>query len=201
VENISALEPVIVLLVVGILAITLMRPRRLSPIVGYVIAGIIIDPQGLGVIEENSTARLLAELGVVCLLFDIGLPFSLAHLRDSRRDVSGLDPLQVALCTAAFGVIALAAGLDPRVAVIIGATLALPHARSCRPGAGLGTDSADAHASARVEDGAGARRGAVPEGAVSDRSSAGFPAVTGGGRRCIARWAGTRIRSMLDGYF
>jgi monovalent cation:proton antiporter-2 (CPA2) family protein len=124
-ENVYALEPVIILLLVGILAITLMRPLGMSPIVGYLIAGIVIGPHGLALIEASSTTQLLAELGVVFLLFDIGLHFSLARLRESRRDILGLGPLQVVLCTTVFGALALAAGLGPRVAVIIGATLAL----------------------------------------------------------------------------
>jgi monovalent cation:proton antiporter-2 (CPA2) family protein len=124
-ENVYALEPVIILLVVGILAITLMRPLGLSPIVGYLIAGMVIGPHGLAFIHTSPTTQLLAELGVVFLLFDIGLHFSLARLRDSRRDFLGLGPLQVGLCTAVFTALALAAGHGPQVAIIIGATLAL----------------------------------------------------------------------------
>lgn len=124
-ENVHALEPAIVLLSVGILAITLMRPLGLSPIVGYLIAGILIGPYGLGLIEESATTHLLAELGVVFLLFDLGLHFSLAHIWNARRDILGLGPLQVALCTAVFGVLALVLGLSLGVAVIIAATLAL----------------------------------------------------------------------------
>jgi monovalent cation:H+ antiporter-2, CPA2 family len=76
-EQAHALEPVILLLLVGILAIALMRPLRLSPIVGYLAAGLIIGPHALGLAPESETTHLLAELGVVFLLFEIGLHFSL----------------------------------------------------------------------------------------------------------------------------
>ena len=64
-EEIHALQPVIILLFVGIIAVTLMRPLRMSPIVGYLLAGILIGPDGFGLIEGSHTTHFLAELGVV----------------------------------------------------------------------------------------------------------------------------------------
>ena len=124
-EEIHALQPVIILLLVGIVAVTLMRPLKMSPIVGYLLAGILIGPHGLGLIEESNTTHLLAELGVVFLLFDIGLHFSLGHIWDARREILGLGPIQVLFCTAAIGGLAIALGYDPTMALIIGASLAL----------------------------------------------------------------------------
>ncbi|MEE8269098.1 MAG: cation:proton antiporter [Nitrospinaceae bacterium] len=124
-EEIHALQPVIILLLVGIVAVTLMRPLKMSPIVGYLLAGILIGPHGLELIEESNTTHLLAELGVVFLLFDIGLHFSLGHIWDARREILGLGPIQVLFCTAAIGGLAIALGYDPTMALIIGASLAL----------------------------------------------------------------------------
>jgi CPA2 family monovalent cation:H+ antiporter-2 len=62
-----ALIPAITLLLVGILAILLMRRIGLSPIVGYLTAGVLIGPHALGLIQESETTHLLAELGVVFL--------------------------------------------------------------------------------------------------------------------------------------
>ena len=124
-EEIHALQPVLILLLVGIVAVTLMRPLKMSPIVGYLLAGILIGPDGLGLIEESNTTHLLAELGVVFLLFDIGLHFSLEHIWDARREILGLGPIQVLFCTAALGGLAIALGFDPILAFIIGAGLAL----------------------------------------------------------------------------
>ncbi len=124
-EAVHTLMPAILLLLVGILAISLMRPLRLSPIVGYLLAGLLIGPHGLGLIQESHTTHLLAELGVVFLLFDIGLHFSLAHIWEARRDILGFGPLQMGLCALAFAGLGLAVGLKTELAVVVGATLAL----------------------------------------------------------------------------
>jgi monovalent cation:H+ antiporter-2, CPA2 family len=124
-EQAHALEPVILLLLLGILAITLVRPLGLSPIVGYLLAGLIIGPHALGLVPESETTDLLAELGVVFLLFDIGLHFSLQSIWDARRDILGLGPLQIVLCGLALGAIAAALGYGTHYAIILGGTLAL----------------------------------------------------------------------------
>ena len=94
-DHVHALQPAILLLLVGIVAIALLRPLRLSPIVGYLVAGVIIGPFGFAIIDNDHTTELLAELGVVFLLFDIGLHFSLRHIWEARRDILGFGPLQV----------------------------------------------------------------------------------------------------------
>lgn len=124
-EAIHTLLPVIILLFVGVLAIIITRPLKMSPIVGYLIAGMIIGTHGLDWIQEDHTTHLLAELGVVFLLFDIGLHFSVGHIWDARKDILGLGPLQIILCTAAFAAIALLMGLGVDISIIIGTTLAL----------------------------------------------------------------------------
>lgn len=124
-EEAHHLLPVLILLVIGILSIGVMRPLKMSPIVGYLIAGMLIGGHGFGWIEESETTRLLAELGVVFLLFDIGLHFSAGHIWDARRDILGLAPMQVVLCTGAFTLIALAMGLSMDFAIVVGTTLAL----------------------------------------------------------------------------
>lgn len=124
-EQLHTLQPVIILLFVGILAIAIMRPLRMSPIVGYLLAGMLIGTHGFGWIEESKTTHLLAELGVVFLLFDIGLHFSLGHIWDARKDILGLGPVQVLLCALAIAMIVMATGLPLDFSIIIGATLAL----------------------------------------------------------------------------
>ena len=124
-NEVHTLAPVIILLSVGILAITLMHRIGLSTIVGYLIAGMLIGPYSLGLIHESETTHLLAELGVVFLLFDIGLHFSLTSIWEARRDILGLAPLQIVVCGLAFGAIAMAMGFGPEYAVILGGALAL----------------------------------------------------------------------------
>lgn len=124
-DEVHALAPVITLLLVGILAITITRKLGLSSIVGYLVAGILIGPHALGLIQESETTHLLAELGVVFLLFDIGCHFSLTSIWRARRDILGLGPLQIILTGFAFGGIAMAFGIAPEYAVILGGALAL----------------------------------------------------------------------------
>lgn len=122
-EALHSLESVIILLVAGILSIAIMRPIKMSPIVGYILAGILIGYFEL--VDESPTTHLLAELGVVFLLFDIGLHFSLKHIWDARKDILGFGPIQVILSTLVFALIAMASHFPIDVAIIIGATLAL----------------------------------------------------------------------------
>ena len=125
-EQVHALQPAILLLFVGIVAIIMMRSIRMSPIVGYLLAGMLIGPHGFGLIQESATTHLLAELGVVFLLFDIGLHFSLGHIWESRRDILGLGPLQVTFCTASLAtILVFTSDLSIEYATLLGAALAL----------------------------------------------------------------------------
>ena len=121
----DSLVPIIVLLTLGVLAAVSSRTARLSPIVGYLALGLVLRATGLGGAMDQSTIATLAELGVVFLLFDIGLHFSLAHVRAQARDIFGFGPVQVLAGTAGLGGAALLFGLPPSAAFLVGATLAL----------------------------------------------------------------------------
>lgn len=122
---VEALVPAITLLGFGAAAALASKALRLSPIVGYLIAGILIGPSVLGLIEESSATHLLAELGVVFLLFDIGMHVSLRELHESRRDLLRLAPMHLFLT----GLIAAAAlamiGVDWPIALAVGLSLGL----------------------------------------------------------------------------
>ena len=122
---VEALQPAIVLLGAGTAAALASRAVKLSPMVGYILAGVAIGPFGLGVLEEGDTTHLLAELGVVFLLFDIGLHFSIKEVREAKRDLLGLAPLQMTLCGIVFIALALAIGLEGPIAIAIGLSMAL----------------------------------------------------------------------------
>jgi Kef-type K+ transport system membrane component KefB len=121
----AALEPVVALLALGVLAAVLSRAARLSPIVGYLLLGLGLRAAGVSVLAANDTVRLLAELGVVFLLFDIGLHFSLTHVREQARDIFGFGPLQILFGTLLLGALAWACGLALLPAALLGAVLAL----------------------------------------------------------------------------
>jgi Kef-type K+ transport system membrane component KefB len=97
VQAVDALVPAITLLGFGAASALVTKAARLSPIVGYLIVGILIGQYGLGLIHESQATHLLAELGVVFLLFDIGMHVSMRELKESRRDLLGLAPAHLML--------------------------------------------------------------------------------------------------------
>jgi CPA2 family monovalent cation:H+ antiporter-2 len=117
--------------------VPLFQRWKISPILGFLGAGVVLGPYGLGslaheiqwlgllTIEKPQELSQLAELGVVFLLFAIGLELSWERLRSLRRYVFGLGALQVGLCLSASAMLALAVGQPPMAALAIGAALAL----------------------------------------------------------------------------
>ncbi|MFW5661021.1 MAG: cation:proton antiporter, partial [Oceanicaulis sp.] len=115
-----AVLPAVVLLGAGLACILLARALKTSPIVMFIAAGLLIGPNALGFAPLNPTTNLLAQLGVVFLLFEIGLGFSLKTIRESGRDLVVLGPLQMVVCGAGFALAALALGLDLPLAILVG---------------------------------------------------------------------------------
>ncbi len=124
-RDLSPFTDLLVFLLAPVVVVPLFRWLRCSPILGYLVAGILIGPHALGLIEELALTHTLAELGVAFLLFAIGLELSLERLRVMRRLVFGLGTLQVALSSAAIGIVARLAGADLAAAIVIGGALAL----------------------------------------------------------------------------
>ncbi len=110
---------------------------KLSPILGFLIAGAVLGPHGLGAlsayvpalnwitVSEEKGLGAIAELGIVFLLFLIGLELSFKRLLTMRRLVYGLGTLQVAISAAVIGFIASLFGERPGAALLIGFSLAL----------------------------------------------------------------------------
>ena len=96
----SPLQSVLILLATAVLVVVVFRSLRLPPMLGYVIVGVAIGPHALAWIPETAEARWLAEIGVVFLMFSIGLEFSLPRLVTMRRIVLGLGAAQVLLTLA-----------------------------------------------------------------------------------------------------
>lgn len=129
-------DVVLFLATAGVVA-PLFRRWRVSPILGFLGAGVLLGPHGLGAltglapwlavvtIESPRDIAQLAEFGVVFLLFMIGLELSWERLRLMRRLVFGMGALQVGVCSAAIAAAAMALGQPLQAAVAIGAALAL----------------------------------------------------------------------------
>ncbi len=130
-------EPLIFLMTAGVV-VPLFRRLRVSPVLGFLIAGALLGPYGIGklaktwpwlqalTIGEVEKAAHLAEFGVVFLLFMIGLELSWERLVRMRRLVFGLGAAQVAICTLVLTLL-LAIWLDLSLgpALIAGAALAM----------------------------------------------------------------------------
>ncbi len=84
----------------AVVAITLFRRVQLPPILAYLSVGILLGPHTLGIVVNDAGIHLLSELGVVFLLFMLGLEFSLPRMIAMRRTVFGLGSLQVILTAA-----------------------------------------------------------------------------------------------------
>ncbi|WP_019831848.1 cation:proton antiporter domain-containing protein [Sphingomonas sp. PR090111-T3T-6A] len=117
--------PILVILALGIMAAVLSRMAKVNPIVGYLVLGVLVSAVRPELLSAGGTVHLLAELGVVFLLFDIGLHFSTAHVRHEAGNIFGFGPLQVSASTIVIGLCAWALGLPPVGAFIVGATLSL----------------------------------------------------------------------------
>jgi monovalent cation:proton antiporter-2 (CPA2) family protein len=116
----------LVLLAAAVLSVPIARKLGLSAIVAYVVAGIIIGPYGLAVFGTPESIIPVSELGVVMLLFLIGLELELGRLVAMRRAIFGLGALQLTLTAIAIGALAYVAGLVGwRGAVVAGLALAM----------------------------------------------------------------------------
>lgn len=116
---------VLIFLLAAIVVVTAFRHLKISPIVGYLVAGALIGPYGLAVIRESESAHSLAEFGIVFLLFMIGLEFSRDRLKALAKLVFGLGGLQVMVTGLIIGGAAIYLGASREGAIIIGAGLAL----------------------------------------------------------------------------
>ncbi|MEN9758918.1 MAG: hypothetical protein RL676_67 [Pseudomonadota bacterium] len=93
----SLLGVIVVLLAVSVGAVAAARAMKLPPLMGYLLVGLLLGPHALGLAPDTDVTRWLAEIGVVFLMFSIGLEFSLPKLRAMRGLVFGLGGLQVGL--------------------------------------------------------------------------------------------------------
>ena len=121
----NSLHLVLILLAAAVLVVILFRLLKLPAMIGYLLVGVAIGPNGLGLIPDTENTRDLAEFGVVFLMFSIGLEFSLAKLATMRRIVFGLGASQVMLTLAIVVAFAAAAGADWRSGVVLGGAITM----------------------------------------------------------------------------
>jgi Kef-type K+ transport system membrane component KefB len=97
------LEEILVFLVAAVCIVPLFRWFKSSAVLGYLAAGLLVGPHALGFIQDPDSVLLLAEFGVIFLLFTIGLELSIERLKLLRHYVFGLGAAQVFLTALLIG--------------------------------------------------------------------------------------------------
>jgi len=117
---------ILILLTASVCVVAGVRKLRLPAILGYLAVGMLLGPHALALAVDNETTQLLADFGVVFLVFTLGLEFSLPRLVAMRWEVLGVGGAQVLITT---GIVAAASILlldvVPAVAVVIGGAVAM----------------------------------------------------------------------------
>ncbi|HBB25943.1 MAG TPA: sodium:proton exchanger, partial [Bacteroidetes bacterium] len=93
------LDELALLCLAALVVIRLFRQVNLPPIIGLIATGLILGPSGIGVVQQDAIISTIAEIGVMLLLFTIGLEFSLEDLKRLRSIVLVGGPLQIMVTT------------------------------------------------------------------------------------------------------
>ena len=114
------------LLMATALITPLCKMAGTSPILGFLASGMLLGPNGLGVISGIHTTETLAELGIVFFLFEMGIELSVERLKSMKKDVFGLGLSQYLISACALGLVAkVVGGLLGPAAVVVGGALSL----------------------------------------------------------------------------
>jgi glutathione-regulated potassium-efflux system ancillary protein KefC len=121
----SILFDAIVYLAAAVICVPLASRSKLGSVLGYLAAGCVIGPFGLRLVHDPEATLEFAEIGVVLMLFVIGLELDPSHLWKMRRSVFGGGALQLFACAVPLGLGLLALGLPWQGALVAGFALAL----------------------------------------------------------------------------
>jgi glutathione-regulated potassium-efflux system protein KefB len=124
-HEVTFLPMALALLGAAVISVPIARRLGFSAIVAYLIAGIVIGPFGLRVFSTAESVLPVAELGIVMLMFLIGLELEISRLVAMRRDILGLGAAQWIITSAVIFGLAYLIGVNWRGAIIVGLALAL----------------------------------------------------------------------------
>lgn len=124
-HNAFDLADVLVFLCAAVAVVPIFKKLRISPILGYLIVGAFLGPAGFGLIDQVDGSHIIAEYGIVFLLFTIGLELSFERLANMRLFVFGLGGAQFFITAFALGGVSIALGQSLGTSIVIGTTLAL----------------------------------------------------------------------------
>ena len=121
----SGLELALVFLLAAVIAVPVFKRFGLGAVLAYLVAGVVLGPDGLALVRDADRILNAAEIGVVMMLFVIGLELSPSRLRVMRKPVFGAGGLQVLLSALLLGGIALLFEHHWKTALVVGLGLAL----------------------------------------------------------------------------
>ncbi|ACD61325.1 monovalent cation:proton antiporter-2 (CPA2) family protein [Xanthomonas oryzae] len=127
----GGLELALVLMLAAIVAVPVFKRFGLGAVLAYLVAGVVLGPDGVGVVQDAERISGAAEIGVVMLLFVIGLELSPALLKVMRHSVFGAGATQVLVTAVILGGLLMAARLGWKSALIVGVALALSSTAVC----------------------------------------------------------------------
>lgn len=119
------LQEAVVFLAAAVISVPLSRRLGVGAVLGYLVAGLLIGPSVFGLVSNVDNILHFAELGVVLLLFVIGLELQPTRLWALRRSVFGLGGLQVASTSLLLALAGFGLGLPPTTAIVTGTVLSL----------------------------------------------------------------------------
>jgi monovalent cation:proton antiporter-2 (CPA2) family protein len=119
------IKDALILLLATVFVVPLMRKLKTSPILGFLAAGLILGPNGFGLVHRIGASKTLAEFGVVFFLFEMGLELSLSRLKSLGLDVFGLGSLQWFITGTILAAISIFSNGSIEIAIVIGFGLAL----------------------------------------------------------------------------
>ena len=121
----------VVLIAAAAIAAGLCARMRIPTLLGYILAGVIIGPSVGRLVQPGDALTFLSEIGVILLMFTVGLELSVAELWATRWRVLSAGGLQFALGSVAFGGVAYLLGASPSAAVMVGAAAAVSSTAIC----------------------------------------------------------------------
>ncbi|MGY0505646.1 monovalent cation:proton antiporter-2 (CPA2) family protein [Luteimonas sp. e5] len=121
----GGLELTLVFLLAAVVAVPVFKRFGLGAVLAYLVAGVLLGPYALRLVPNPEPVLIASEIGVVMMLFVIGLELSLPRLKLMRRAVFGVGALQVAVSALILGLVVWAWGMGGKGAIIVGLGLAL----------------------------------------------------------------------------
>jgi CPA2 family monovalent cation:H+ antiporter-2 len=122
---VQSLSQVLILLLASVLVLALARRIGMPVVLGYLVVGIVIGPSAFDVLPNNAQTQEIAEIGVVFLLFTLGLEFSFPRMVAMRREVFGLGSAQTLVVGGAGALAIHGIGVAWPSAIVVGGALAM----------------------------------------------------------------------------